>query len=159
MKIAIDIGGCISKYPELFRQLIDGWNQNPSVEVHVITDMHDRGYTLENLATNNIPVPPERVHNANYAKYGEMSKAILLKKLGIDILIDDFPGYMVWDPRLGPAPIRMQVQPDPYRPYWSKTWITRSTDGEFGRRVCPPFEEVLKEFESKRTHDESTKED
>ena len=153
MKIAFDIGGVLSKYPEQFRVILHALAQSPFIQVHVITDQHDRDYTLEQLRENGFNIPAERVHNADYARYGEMSKALIMKKFDIDMLIDDFPGYMAWDARLGPAPVRLQVQPDPYRPYWSPQWKTRPGDGEFGRRVCPPFEVLQMEFETERQSD------
>lgn len=153
MKIAFDIGGVLSKYPTQFRSMIFAFLNDPycTFEIYIITDMHDRELTLKQLADNGFDfILPSRVYNADYATYGEMCKAVLLKKLGIDILVDDFPGYMTWDHRLGPAPIRLQIQPDPYRPYWSKDWVTNPDDGEFGRRVCPPFEELVRKFETER---------
>ena len=139
MKIAFDIGGVLSKYPGEFRVLLGALAHSPFIQIHVITDQHDRDYTLQQLKDNGFNIPPERVHNADYTKYGEMCKAMIIKEHNIDMLIDDFPGYMVWDHRYGAAPIRLQIQPDPYRPYWSPLWKTRSEDGEFGRRVAPQF--------------------
>lgn len=154
MKIAFDIGGVLCKYPNEFRKMLHALSVG-DVEVHVITDQHDRDYTLKQLQDNGFGfIPPERVHNSDYAKYGEMCKAVVMKRVGIDMLIDDFPGYMTWDYRLGTPPIRLQIQSDPYKPYWSDQWITRPEDGEFGRRVCPPFEELVKEFETERENDE-----
>lgn len=136
LKVSFDIGGVLSKYPDKFRVLIHALIVSPDIEIHVMTDMHEREYTLKLLEDNGFGmIPPERVHNSDYAKHGEMCKAILMRDLGIDLLIDDFPGYCVWDWSFGPAPIRCLVQPDPNRPYWSKDWKTRPEDGEFGRRV------------------------
>jgi hypothetical protein len=148
MKIAFDLGGVLSKYPNQFRQMILALSTAPDIEVHVITDQHDRDYTLQQLKDNGFGmIPAERIYNADYAKYGEMCKAVIIYEHKIDMLVDDFPGYMVWDYRLGPAPIRLHLQSDPYTPYWSKDWVTRPEDGEFGRRVCPPFEGLVKEFD------------
>lgn len=141
MKIAFDIGGVLSKYPNEFKTILRGLAQSKEIEVHIITDQHDRDYTLQQLWDNGFHIPKERVHNADYERYGEMCKAVILKNEGIDVLIDDFGGYAAWDHRMGSAPIRMLVQPDPYRPYWASDWKTKSIDGDFGRRVCPPFED------------------
>lgn len=136
MKVAFDIGGVLSKYPDQFRVFVCALAVSPDIEIHVITDMHEREYTLQLLQDNGFGfIRPECVHNADYVNYGEMCKAVLIRYLGIDMLIDDFPGYCNWDSSFGSAPIRCQVQPDPFRPYWSKEWKTRSEDGEFGRRV------------------------
>lgn len=140
LKVAFDIGGVISKYPDQFRQIIESLSLNNNIEVHVITDQHDRDYTLQQLKDNGFDIPSDRVHNSDYEKYGEMCKAIVMKDNQIDMLVDDFPGYMTWDYNYGPAPIRLQIQPDPYLPYWSSKWKTRPDDGEFGRRFAPKFE-------------------
>lgn len=138
LKIAFDIGGVLSKYPERFRRMAIALLASPDVEVHVITDMHDRAYLLETLRSNGFGfIPEHRVHNADYVGHGEMCKAIILRDLGIDILIDDFGGYTAWDSTFGPAPIRCLVQPDPFRPYWSESWRT-GDDHQFGRRVYAP---------------------
>jgi len=131
MKIAFDIGGVISKYPEQFRWLMISLSVN--MELFVITDMHDKNEVLEMLRENRIEVAEDHVYCADYAKHGDMCKAVLLKELGIDIFIDDFPAYTSWDSTLGPAPIRLVVAPDPYKPYWSDSWKVK-TECDFGRR-------------------------
>ncbi len=91
-KISFDIGGVISKHPDLFRQII--YCLLYSFEIHIITDMHDHDEVMEQLALNRFDmIPAERVHCADYKKYGEFCKPILIKELGIDIHFDDFPGY------------------------------------------------------------------
>lgn len=135
LKVAFDIGGVLSKYPERFRRMAMALHVSPDVEVHVITDMHERESTLEHLLANGFGfIPADRVHNADYAGLGEMCKAVILRDLGIDVLIDDFGGYTAWDSSFGPAPIRCLVQPDPFRPYWAEGWKT-GDDHQFGRRV------------------------
>lgn len=135
MKVAFDIGGVLSKYPVLFRKFCMTL-QSGSIEVYVITDMHDREKTLAMLKDNGFGfIPEERVLNSDYAKYGDMCKAVLLKEHAIDMLIDDFPGYVQWDSSFGPAPVRLLSQPDPFKPYWSEDWKTDPKDGDFGRRV------------------------
>lgn len=129
MKIAIDIGGVLSKYPNEFKEVIESF----PAEIHIITDMHDKNYVMEMLKLNEIDIAEEYVHTADYDKYGELCKAILLKELKIDILIDDFAGYLNWDSSLGKAPIRLLIMPDPYQPYWSDEWKTLD-NSEFGRR-------------------------
>lgn len=139
MKIAFDIGGVISKYPSEMRVLMQSL-MFALQEVFVITDMHDRSEVLETLATNGFGfVPEDRVFCADYARHGELCKAVLIKELGIDALVDDFGGYVQWDSSLGPAPIRMLVAPDAFRPYWHPDWKVK-VDSDFGRRVysLPP---------------------
>ena len=85
MKIAFDIGGVISKYPEQFHWFMTSLEVN--MELYIITDM----------------------------------------------FFDDFVGYaMAWDSSFGPAPIRLLLCPDPYKPYWSDSWKCEGED--FGRR-------------------------
>ena len=144
LRIAFDIGGVISKYPEKFRELCRALHIASSslrcdmIDLHVITDMHDREKTLWLLKENGFEFIPEaNVHNSDYEQYGNMCKAVLLKELKIDIFFDDFGAYTDWDSQLGEAPIRMLVQPDNFKPYWSDTWKTPPEDSDFGRRVAP----------------------
>ena len=137
MKIAFDIGGVISKYPEKFRWLMISLGVN--MELFVITDMHDKAEVIKLLKLNNIEVSEDHVYCADYKTHGEMCKAVLLAELGIDILIDDFIGYTVWDSSLGPAPIRLLVMPDPLQPYWADSWKlsedpNTKDEADFGRR-------------------------
>ena len=137
IKAAFDIGGVLSKYPSEMRTVMEAFHNSGTVEVWVITDMHDREDTLKQLRDNGFGfIPEERVLNSDYARYGDFCKAMLLKQHGIGMLVDDFGGYVAWDSQLGPAPIRLQVMPDPFRPYWHDTW--RENSGcDFGRRVSP----------------------
>lgn len=133
MRIAIDIGGCLSKYPHLFQEIIrtlrgDFYRHS----VHLITDAHPRQEVLDTLSKNHFWFAPECVHVADHAQYGDACKAVILRDLGIEIFIDDHPGYLVW-PWPTPAPLRLRVEPDPYRPYWHPTWVCEG--GDFGRRV------------------------
>ena len=133
MKIAIDIGGVISKYPDIFRELNRALRVRAgTIEVHVVTDMHPIEGVLKTLEDNDIDVSPWRVHVADYGRHGDACKAVLLRDLQIDVFIDDHPGYLVW-PWPTPAPLRLRVEPDPYRPYWHPGW--KCEGGDFGRRV------------------------
>jgi len=134
MKFGLDIGGCASKYPRKFLELVlkmAGCIDN----VFIITDMHEKDKVLEMLEDNGFGfILKENVYCADYNKYGNFCKAVLLKELGIDIFIDDFEGYLCWDSKLGPAPIRLLVMPDNFKPYWSPDWKVRD-DFDFGRKV------------------------
>ena len=134
MKIAYDIGGVLSKFPVQFGAMIRAFIA-AGIEIHVITDMHKREEVLEMLKDNGFGcIPEENVHCADYTNHGEFCKAILLKKLGIDMLFDDFVGYCQWDSALGPAPIRLLVAPDGFKPYWNESWKVKD-NLDFGRRV------------------------
>jgi hypothetical protein len=134
MRIAFDIGGVLSKYPDEFRKMIIPlaiWH-----EIFVITDMHDKAEVVKMLQENNFGlvacITEDHIYTADYATYGEMCKAVLLRDLKIDVFIDDFVGYMQWDSSFGPAPIRLLIMPDARKPYWHETW--KAEGGDFGRR-------------------------
>lgn len=130
MKIAFDIGGVISKYPEIFIPLMYKLHTS-KIEVHIITDMHDRAQTLKMLAMNGIDfIPENRIHNSDYTTHGELCKSVILKELEIDIIIDDHIGYVASEG----CPVRLLVMPDPIRDYYSEDWITDGSEGNFGRR-------------------------
>ena len=128
-RIAFDIGGVISKYPDFFRDAIAAFEAG-GMECHIITDMHDRTETLKMLENNNIRIPPGRVHNSDYDRYGEGCKAVVMLDNGINVLFDDFMGYLVW-PFNAEAPIRFLIMPDMRKPYWDDGW---KAEGDFGRR-------------------------
>ena len=132
MRIAFDIGGVLSKYPDTFKELISSLGQN--IEVFVITDMHKKEEVVKMLSDNGFNFNTDNIFCADYTNKGEMCKAILLKELKIDMFFDDFVGYLQWDSALGPAPIRLLVAPDAFRPYWHNNWIVQD-NFDFGRRV------------------------
>lgn len=133
IRVALDIGGVISKYPDelraLARTIIMGGG-----EIHVITDMQDRADVLAQLVINGFDfIDRAHVHCADYKTHGEGCKAELLAALKIDIILDDFIGYVA----AGGAPIRCLVMPDAHLPYWHPTWKAGKADGasDFGRRT------------------------
>jgi hypothetical protein len=136
MKIAVDVGGVLSKYPEVFRPLIElayKAGKRSNVEVHIISDMHPRQKIIDALVLNGFAyLPADRVHSADYKAHGEMCKAVLCEQLGIDILIDDFPGYVAVGNH-----VRLLVMPQPTEPYYHDDWETDGSEGEFGRRNPP----------------------
>ena len=131
MKIAFDIGGVLSKYKSM-RTLLDSLDY-AGEDIYIITDMHNKEEILEQLNANDILIHPRNVYSADYTKYGEAAKAILLRDLGIDIFFDDFIGYLFWDASWGPAPVRCLLMPDPLQPYWSDDWKVQD-NLDFGRR-------------------------
>jgi hypothetical protein len=125
MKIAFDIGGVLSKYSKL-RDLYVQLSQS-DIEVYVISDIHPIKKIVEILKLNDLPIT--NVYSADYSKYGERCKQILCDALEIDILIDDFVGYLSTGKH-----IRFLVMPDPDKPYFSDDWKTDGSEGNFGRR-------------------------
>lgn len=117
MKFAFDIGGVLSKYPDTFRPIIAALEAG-GIECHIVTDMPDRTKALAMLAANGFGmIPAARVHNADYAKHGELCKAVVLRKIGADVLVDDHPGYLTEG-----CPVRLHLCPDPHAPYDAPDW-------------------------------------
>lgn len=126
IKIAFDVGGVLSKHKSI-RDLFKVLCKSPNVQVYVISDMHPVQKIEQMLMDNGLEIP--LVHSANYNKYGENCKKVLCEKLGIDILIDDFIGYVAEGDF-----VRLLVMPDPRKPYYSDDWKTDGSEGDFGRR-------------------------
>jgi hypothetical protein len=135
MRIGFDIGGVLSKYPEILSPLLEvlHWYGEKEFEVEVwfISDMHPVDKIIDMLELNRIAFHKHRVRSADYAKHGEMCKSILCVDLGIDILIDDFPGYVGM---VGQPPLRLLVMPDATQSYYADSWKTDRSEGNFGRR-------------------------
>ena len=135
LKIAFDIGGVLSKYPDQFRKLVRKLQEpGPSpgsspIEVHVISDMHDVNKMHTMLIDNGFFIEKDKVHSADYKEHGEFCKTYLCQQLGIDILIDDFIGYVAEGDF-----IRLLTMPNSSMPYYHDTWKTDGSEGDFGRR-------------------------
>ena len=127
LKVAFDVGGVLSKYPEQFKLLFEILAASPLAEVYVISDMHPVSQIVKMLDLNwwcNA-----RIYSADYKTLGERCKAVLCEELGIDILIDDFVGYLADGKH-----IRLLVMPDSSKPYYADEWKTDGSEGDFGRR-------------------------
>lgn len=132
MRLGLDIGGAISKYPDVFRDLVDTCSHPDSkVTIFVVSDMHDHAKMVDMLQRNKINVPPERIISADYKTHGELCKAVVCDQHNIDMLIDDFPGYVG---ARGRPKARLLVMPDPHEPYYDDSWQTDGSEGDFGRR-------------------------
>jgi hypothetical protein len=130
VKIGFDIGGVLSKYPDILTPFVNSLVENcPDIEVHVLTDMHPIEKCRDWVARNGLKVKPENVHSCDYKEHGELCKTVKCKELSIDILMDDFIGYVAEG-----APIRLLVMPDAKRPYYHDDWQTDGSEGDFGRR-------------------------
>lgn len=127
MKIAFDIGGVLSKHEPLralYKRLFYS-----SRDVFVISDMHPVQKIKDMMTLNGLPFN-DNVFSADYAQYGENCKERICNELGIDILIDDFIGYLAYGKH-----VRLLVMPDPCEPYYSDDWKTDGSEGNFGRRT------------------------
>jgi hypothetical protein len=127
LKVAFDVGGVLSKHKSL-QKLFITLSNNPTVEVHVISDMHPKEKIVKMLELNGLSCP--NIHSADYSKFGENCKKEICENLGIDILIDDFIGYVAEGDFT-----RLLVMPQPSEPYYSDDWKTDGSEGDFGRRI------------------------
>jgi hypothetical protein len=133
-KIGFDIGGVLSKYPDILRPIVTALLAAPDVEVHVLTDM-PMPAAVDMLSRNGLLLDGVTVHSCGYAEHGEECKAVKAREIGLDILIDDFPGYVA---TIGAPALRLLAMPDPTRDYYHDTWKTDGSEGNFGRRKRKP---------------------
>jgi len=92
MRVSFDIGGLLSRAPQVFVPLVRALERSEDVEVYILTDMPtERAIAL--LAANDIQIPAERVHSANWGRDGERCKIVSRKQLGIDLHLDDHAAY------------------------------------------------------------------
>jgi hypothetical protein len=129
LRIGFDVGGVLSKYPQIFKPLLQVLHDSKDTEVFIISDMHPKHKITDMLQLNEILYHQERVLSADYTKHGEMCKAKLCEEHKIDILIDDFPGYVAAGKH-----VRLLVMPEPLEPYYHDSWKTDGSEGDFGRR-------------------------
>ncbi len=134
MRIGFDIGGVLSKYPHQFDELMRAIYFNIYFhDIFIVTDQHPKEEVLKTLAKNGFDwLNPDNVYCADYEKYGNAAKCILIAQLGIQVFIDDFEPYLQWDSTFGEQPILLRVQPDMFKPYWHSQW--KCEGGDFGRR-------------------------
>lgn len=111
MKIAFDIGGVLGKYPGTFIPLI-ATLQIGGADVYVLTDIIDQAAAMKILKSHGYDITSEKVICADYKKHGERCKAFCVEQYGIDLLIDDHPGYCV-----DSGCIALFVWPNPYIGY------------------------------------------
>lgn len=134
MKIAFDVGGVLSKYPSVFIPLLTSLHFARDIEVWIISDMHPEEKIIDMLQMNAVTFYMHRARSADYKTYGEMCKSKLCEELGIDVLVDDFPGYLATPSQ---PLVRLLVMPDPQLPYYADEWKTDGSEGQFGRRNPP----------------------
>jgi hypothetical protein len=116
-KIGFDIGGVLSREPEVFKAMISAFRSSPIWETYILTDMpKEKAESL--LQANNIDYDKENLLCADWNESQEMCKAELVKKHGLDILVDDHLGYVTPEE----IPIGLLVVPRPKKPYNSPEW-------------------------------------
>ena len=130
-RIALDIGGVISKYPAQFRSMAQALQQSGMWEVFVLTDMHDPEMTLKMVHGNGFEfIPPENIINSDYQQHGEGCKMVNIDEYEIDVFLDDFIGYVAHT-----SAINLLVFPNMYKPYYAPEWKTDGAEGDFGRKA------------------------
>jgi len=151
LRIAFDIDGVLSKYPDILRRMISAL-QAGSAQVYVITDMPDKTAVLRQLDHNGFGhIPADRVYCADYSTHGEGCKAELLAALKIDVFLDDLVGYVA----VGGCPVQLLVMPDASRPYYADDW-QHEENPDFCRRTYrrrTPLEESKLKPESSEESD------
>ena len=131
LRISFDIGGVLSKRPDVFRPMVAAL-QAGGAEVFVITDMHDHAQSVRFVRDNGYDIPSEHILNADFSAHGEDCKRVVIEAHGIMLHIDDFPGYLAHSACVG-----LLVWPDPSRPYYADEFVTDGSEGSFGRRRKP----------------------
>lgn len=126
IKVAFDIGGVLSRHTEVLRKMAEVfWAATDIFETHALTDILKKmamQMLIENDLIHLFGSDGERVHYADYAKYGENCKSVVLKEIGIDVLFDDHMGYLMDAPALG-----LLVMPRPSLPFYSNQWVHNTT--------------------------------
>ena len=130
LTVAIDIGGVLSKYHEI-RKMLAALRVAADCRVIIVTDMTAPRAAIM-LVANGYDALIPNTYSADYQRHGGGCKAELCHALGVDILIDDDPTYAA----VGRF-VRLMVQPDPSRPYYSPDWITPGEE-KFGRVIYVP---------------------
>ena len=126
MKVSFDIGGVLSKYPQVFRPFVEAL-QKGGAEVYILTDMKEHAKAMSFVQANGYSIPSDHILCANYRAYGETCKARLIEEFGIDIHVDDFPGYCAHT-----KCVSLFVWPNPEEPYYHEDFKTDDSEGEFG---------------------------
>ena len=114
MKLAFDIGGVLGKYPDVFLPMISALGHG-GAEVFVITDISEKKLAQGQLNKYGYNIMPDKILCADFEKFGDRCKSVLIKEHGIDVLVDDHPGYCA-----DSGCVSLFVWPDPHIPYESQ---------------------------------------
>jgi hypothetical protein len=77
IKVAFDVGGVLSKRPEVFIPILLALEASEEVEVFVVSDMHPQEKIIDMLCRNGIRLDPSRVISSDYDKHGELCKTVV----------------------------------------------------------------------------------
>lgn len=129
LKVSFDIGGVLSKYPNVFRQIVEAL-QLGGIEVFVITDIHDHAQSVKLVQENGFNIPADHILNSDYTAYGENCKAFTIAQHKIDLHVDDFPGYCAHT-----QCVSLFVWPNPKEPYFADDFKADASESNWGRRI------------------------
>lgn len=117
LKIAFDIGGVITKFPEICYTLISSLKSH--FDIYIVTDI-PRETAVKLCEKNGLfkLIPSENLVSADWNQFGDRCKSMVYKDLGIDVAIDDRPDYIYEGVTLG-----LYTMPRPDLPYYDKSWI------------------------------------
>lgn len=139
LKISFDIGGVLSKNPALFREMMRVLEAG-GAEVYVLTDIPDPERAHALLAKNGFDVKHGRILCADWNAHGDMCKAVLAQEHGIQLHIDDFPGYSAGVGTVDGC-VSLFTWPDPHAPYYHEDFVpddaTSVPDGLRRRKPKP----------------------
>jgi hypothetical protein len=121
MRVAFDIGGLISRYPDEMKTLMHALTAG-GVEVHIMTDMNSKDAWNAVLENGLDFIPANRVHSCDWSQYGDLCKTKMMEKIGIHVLVDDRPDYCASGDFIG-----LVLSPRPEKGYYHKTWVNKST--------------------------------
>ena len=121
MRVAFDIGGLISRYPEQMKTLMQALIRG-GIEVHIMTDMNPKDAMNAVLENGITFVDPRHVHSCDWSQHGDLCKTEMMAKMGIDVLIDDRPDYCASGDFIG-----LVLSPRAHVPYYHPTWVNKST--------------------------------
>jgi hypothetical protein len=116
----------------VFRPLVQALQDSGQVEVFVITDMHEHEQAVRFVQGNGYNIPSDHILNSDYNTFGEGCKEETIKQHGIQLHVDDFPGYCAHA-----ECVSLFVWPNPNRPYYDDDFKTDGAEGNFGRRRKP----------------------
>jgi hypothetical protein len=115
VKIAFDIGGVISRYPDQMKTIIQALMAG-GVDVCIVTDMPPATANIL-LRLNGFDFVPS-VYCGNWTEHGDMCKSLICEREGIDVLFDDRPDYCALGNFIG-----FVLAPRPQIPYYAQKWI------------------------------------
>lgn len=148
LRVAFDIGGVISRYPEKMKDFMEALHRG-GAEVMIVTDMNQadalaccrENGLMEFVGHKGIPKTDDVEHDwsirqswvvsADWSRDGDLCKSNVVEECEIDILIDDRPDYVATGDFIG-----LVLSPRPGVPYYAAGWSNKSTPA-----VCVPPEE------------------